>query len=701
MAKSVILITGDVSYWNAGLLREAFGRSADLVVLGEGYHASKNEKGITCYSVSVSSGQAERIFANYTFDRAVYLSSGLTLHRKQESELEQLHRFFHLCKKTQVAQVACFLPAEVCSDVENGTVVVLRAAEELFHYYAEENWLPAKLVRTPFLTREEKLDDFFQTLFGRIERGEAIVFPENEKQRLHMADMRDVTVFIGRMFDLWDSGNTVLNMFGNSEHTFGELAQRLNELKPEAGARCGNRVPLYQLELGPDRIRSEYGWFAQVDPVDRLPGLYEQFIKKEKKTISWKQRALEWLRAMKKPFTVLELLGVWLLVELLSQQLGNTTQFRMIDVRLLLVLMAGSVYGIQAGLFASFLESVALCFSYAQAGMNWQTLFYDPSNWVPFLLYMLVGAVCGYIKLRGDNTNRFLSDEYKLLMEKYEFLTKLYNEVLANKNQYKKQIIGSRDSFGKIFEVVKRLNTEIPEKIFAETIPVLEDILENHSIAVYSVKNGRSLYGRLEVSSHGISRNIPKSIRLQEYAAALESMKNGEVWFNRELMDQYPVYMAGIENEGELAMVIMVYHVEYDQVGMYYANLLRILCGLIEESMLTAWRYQKAVSSSIYIGETLIANETYFLEQLKIRHQMAENRISSYKLVQVLSEGRSLEEMDELLGREIRETDLMGLGTDGNLYLLLSQVDSSNVVHILNRLKTAGLSCQSVETVGT
>lgn len=39
---------------------------------------------------------------------------------------------------------------------------------------------------------------------------------------------------------------------------------------------------------------------------------------------------------------------------------------------------------------------------FALYGYTFQGLFYEPSNWLPFIAYFVVGAVCGYVQLRNS-----------------------------------------------------------------------------------------------------------------------------------------------------------------------------------------------------------------------------------------------------------------------------------------------------------
>lgn len=692
------LVAGNVTYWSETLLRKAFG-DGHIVVVGEGIPEHKKVKNITWYQGTVLDERFREIFLNYGFDRVVFISDYLTYHGSRGAELEELRKIFQLCRKVQTEQIACLVSSEICSDRMNGKIAALQGIEMLCTYYAEENWLPIKIIRTPFLSSAEVPYDYFVKLFKQVEQGN-VVLTEDPEQETYFIDMEDLAEFLYRLFDEWDGVSETLNLHGITGTTFRELGAKLQELRPQLNMEFKKEVALYHLSLQDNVIRRRYGWFAQKNVVENLDVLFAQYQKATRKEVPYREKILQKLLGLKKAYIFAEVVAGWFLVEWLNRFLGTTVYFRMIDLRLLFVVIMSSIYGMNTGLFTAFLVMLSVAYAYIQTGINWQTLFYEPSNWLLFLLYMVVAAICGYVRQRSDDAQQFLKEENVLLQERRTFVTELYKEALESKNRYKKQIIGSKDSFGKIFDVVKQLDTVLPEKIFAEAITVLEDVLENRSIAIYSIRDKDAAFGRLEVCSQQMGGQIPKSIRLEEFDKALPYLERGEVWFNQELLGHYPMYMAGVKRHGSIVMMIMIFRADYTQMGMYYANLFRILGQLIESFFVKAWEYRQAVREEIYEEGTAIMNETYFLQQLSIRHSMLENRIASYKMIKILREGRSLAELDDLLRNKIRDNDLAGLGEDGNIYLLLNQMDSSNLEIVISRLKKAGLACSAVEQIG-
>ena len=113
--------------------------------------------------------------------------------------------------------------------------------------------------------------------------------------------------------------------------------------------------------------------------------------------------------------------------------------------------------------------------------------------------------------MKNKNNVQFIKEENDLLQEKFLFTREMYQETIEDKNLYKKQILGSKDSFGKIFDITRKLDVIQPQELYIETIRVLEDVLENKTFGLYTL-NRENGYGRLETASAQVQGNYLNSI---------------------------------------------------------------------------------------------------------------------------------------------------------------------------------------------
>lgn len=255
-------------------------------------------------------------------------------------------------------------------------------------------------------------------------------------------------------------------------------------------------------------------------------------------------------------FKYLEMLVLFILAEFLSQYTSNSVYFKFVDVRLCYIVIIGTTYGMRMGILGALLECLVLVRQYADIGVNGTLLFYNIENWIPFVVYLMTGSITGYVKNKKTDELEFAHAEYNLLRNKYLFLNDVYHGAMQNKGEYKRQILGYKDSFGKIFDAVQKLDNELPESIFLEGLQIMEDIMEKHSTAIYTLDSWQRFW-RLAVCSSSQLTKLSKSIRIEDYQELYTVVKKGEVWKNSELQEGMPMYACGVFNNGVLALLII------------------------------------------------------------------------------------------------------------------------------------------------
>ena len=234
--------------------------------------------------------------------------------------------------------------------------------------------------------------------------------------------------------------------------------------------------------------------------------------------------------------------------------------------------------------------------------------------------------------------------------------------------------------------ITKALNSVVPQQLYLKIIETFEEALENKSIAVYWVKPDTS-YGRLQVASRDVIDTVSRSISLNDYKPVIEKIKNGEIWKNTDLNLDYPAYAAGIYHENKLTSIIFLWHANADQRSLYYVNLFKILCDLARMSLLRAYNYSLAVYEKQYIPNTRIMNAEYFEECIKNHIALRDKKISSFVMLGIDMNGHTLEEVNAWILNKIRTTDLLGLTSEGELQLLLSQASKDDLQYILPRFE--------------
>ena len=684
-----VLLVGNTGYITKEFVQEAFPES-EVFIMGNSLLKTERKKHLNVRPFPEQDEELEDIFRTYDFELMVYFSNYITFHGTMEGEAERLRKVLSYCKRSKEIHVIYLTGPEAGYAATTGKTLLVRGAENLCCQYGKMYQIPVKIVRIPYLYSGVYKEDYFYKMFAAIRSGEPVEIQESPDQQLQFLNSMDLAELLEKMSDNWDEEYHYLNVPNVFSNTFRELEQKIKEI--DASVRIENKglIPVEKIPPDDKVVRFKYGWFPKISLLEDFSDIYDQYLdsigEKERRIDRWKI----WLDKHRPIVKIVELVVGFFLFEFLNHLAGNQAQFKMIDLRLVFIVLFGSLYGINYGIAAVALETVSLLAAYEREGVGWTTLFYEPSNWIPFIFYFAVGAICGYVRMKNKENIEFVTDENKLIQEKFLFMRDMYQDSLYDKRTFKKQIMGSRDSFGKIFDITRKLDTVLPQELFIETIHVMEDMLENHAVAVYSLGKN-SEFGRLEIASKEIRSEFPNSIRISKYQAAISELEDGNVWVNRELLPDYPAYMAGIRKNKELVMIVCIKEVRSDQMTLYYMNLFKILCGLVEVALLRALEYQEAAKNMQYVEGTHILKTSYFMERLETFHAMQDEMVASYILLRLEHPGKSKEEADQILQHLIRANDVWGISEEGELYLILSQTDKESLPIVSGRLKKAGI----------
>ena len=689
------LLVGNTGYITNKFVEEAFPESL-VMVMGDTSIRKNRKKNLFVRPFVKNEKELKDIFSTYDFEQIIYFSNYLSFHGETYGEAEMLRKILQLCRGKRNMRIVYLTGPERLYDVPTGKTLLVSEMENLSREYAKLYKTTVKIIRSPYLYSEQYEKDFLNTVFREISAEQKITFQEDESQRMFFLSMQDLAELMYKIFDNWDEKEEILNIADVFDHCFKDLGDKLTELCPHLKVSYARHSIMENMLKDDKIIRYKYGWFPKISILEELPELYEHYQERNNIKAGRLDIIKHILSKYKTVVRAVEFAAFFILFELLNGIAGNQAQFKMIDLRLLFVVLFGSMYGINYGIAAAAAESLSLIRAFEAEGSSWYVLFYEPSNWIPFIFYFAVGAICGYIRMKNKNNVQFIKEENDLLQEKFLFTREMYQEAIEDKNLYKKQILGSKDSFGKIFDITRKLDVIQPQELYIETIRVLEDVLENKTFGLYTL-NRENGYGRLETASAQVQGNYPNSIKLSEYSAAMEELENGNVWANREFLENYPMYMAGVRKNGELVMLICIQQVSREQMSLYFLNLFKILSGLVETSLLRALEYQKAVEYRQYVKGTHILKTEYFEERLKVQHDMREQKLASYVLLKVEYSEMSLQKADEILRSKVRENDVWGISESKELYLMLVQTDKEALPNILARLKQAGLVCRQID----
>ena len=685
-----VLLTGNTSFVTQSWVEMAFPKDHVLVTHVQGQPRQPKLKSI----LLDRKGLMDELVETYEFDQIVYFSEYLTPHSEQEGEMDRLWRVLQANREREVRLLYLTGPEGVLTP-ETGKAVMARASEALCRHYAQTGKLQIKVLHLPYLygTESTSRDAGFARMFEQMQTG-TVHFEEQAQDRVTALCMEDLAELVLRVFDTWTPEWETFTAPLAFSLDYEQLGEALKQLTSELRVTYGTDLPrAYPPDDG--ALRQRYGWFPRYRMLDDLPEMFgswcERYQAKEKPA----ERLANAVQSHKRALRLAEILTAWVVTEGLVQMTGTQAQFRVVDFRLMFLVLVSTVYGLNAGVLAAALASVSLALGYWMQGASPLLLFYEPSNWLAFIVYFIVGAVCGYVQLRSAETVRFVQEESALLQERLQFVRRLYQDTLEDKRQFRRQILGRRDSFGKIYAVTQELNVLQPQQLYRKTVQVLESVLENQSVALYQLdENGH--FARLAASSPGGTRALPRSVEVKTFLPVLRGIEQEGVWVNRDLIDELPMYGAAVRQEGRIVVLILLYEAAEDQLSLYYQNLFRILCGLVETALVRAFAYENAARAEHYLPGLRVLRPESFLQKLEAACALQEDKMAEHLLFRVHLEKRDRAALCRELETAIRSSDFAGLGPDGAVYLLLNQAGEAEISVVQTRLAQKGITTEVV-----
>ncbi|MDD3213124.1 MAG: NAD(P)-dependent oxidoreductase [Eubacteriales bacterium] len=568
---------------------------------------------------------------------------------------------------------------------DSPTGVLIKAAEDCLRCSGER----ILLIRVTSLYAIGDTDSFFAYV-DRCARGERVFHmngsPESVCDFVH-AD--DFGMFIHQALENHLSGVVHLG-YGEGcacADIIARIKARLPALKVEYSE---NARPSGTLKL--HNIRTT-DWVPRHNYMEELDTLLSASAPKKNRSLPVRIR--EWARRrLGKALPWAEMILFAPLVWWVSQASTANATFRFIDFWLLYVAIIGTTYGGAMGSIAALVAFGSYLLEWIQAGNQAYLLFYNIDNWLVPVGYMLAGALFGYIHDSQKAKIDLLENEKKNRDAETQFIRTMYDQAYRDRNRLLEQVVSYRDSYGRIYQITRELDTMQPQQVFLSTLDVVEDTLQNHSVSIYACKENRS-FARLIIHSRDL-KNLPRSLDLDKFPKLRDALNAHRLFVNTALEPGYPAYAAPASDEQDGLAAIMLWDVPFDKQTLYFENLLNVVAGLVQSAMARALKYFN-VSGDMYLADTRILNDQAFRSALGVYQNMRRNHTGDYLLVRLKTAGAlSQEEMDQRIGRATRATDIVGRLNDGEYYVLFPQASTENLLQISDRFLREKIRCEVI-----
>lgn len=688
-----ILLTGNISIVTNDMVKE-LEKNQRVILCGKTSVSEFHSKRVVVYPYREDDHEYRGIFQSYELETVIYFSKVLDGQKRLYNEIENLENTIYSSNIAGVKHFIYVTTNDYVNQPESTRVKLLHTCEDICKQYSDECNIDFVLLRVPHLFSIEKADCYFHKILEKAIYERVLELEGDKGQITDFLSDEDLGELLSRIVDEPVKGYQEANIGGGSLIKMEEIARQIQKEISLSDVHYKEYKEAVPQCLDDGSMRERYGWF----PVKKLEEWMEDIIasikegeKKEKKK---RKRLLRNQKLADMTLAATEMILLFILSELLNYWTSNFYRIDYVDFRMLFVIIIGTVHGTGAGIIASILAGLGY-FAGDIMGSNLQIIFFNIENWLPFAAYFLSGTIVGHIRDKNKENIRFLNEQQKILEKKYVFLNKLYGKTLENKENFSRQIVGYQDSFGKIYQVVRNLNSTVTDRIFYEAVNAMEEILEVTSVAIYTVEEN-SHFARLDVCSREMNECLAKSIDIANLPHVWESMQQKQNWYNTEGLSEYPMYAAPILRETKLIGMIFLWHTGVSQMNLSYFNKFSIMCGLVQDALLRAITYNETEKAKYMIEGTRILKPEYFEEAIRMKEQLGKDGMMNHILLRVSAEGMDEGHISEMISSGSRHKDVLGKRADGKLYLLLNQADEKSMTIVINRMKPKGILLEKV-----
>lgn len=449
------------------------------------------------------------------------------------------------------------------------------------------------------------------------------------------------------------------------------------------------------------RLKKELGWLPiheflkELNVLEQIDSLNNTRKVVRIKEIKKDSKLVKFLKSF------LENILLFILALLFKKFASDYTDLRFVDVRLMYVVIIGMIYGVKQGLVATVLASVSYVYELSTANIDISFLIYSLNSWMPIVFYMIAGAWTGYMTDKRIDDMEAEKEEHTMVVEKYEFLRSLYNEIRDVKEQLQKQILVSKDSFGRVYEIANELSNFKPELIMFKAIRIIENIMETESAAIYLVANDDLTYARLMANSVNLQGNLSSTLKMGDLPSLKKAMENREFYVNTDLNNDYPAFAMPIIDNDKVVAIAMIYKLDFNKFSTFYQNLFRIVIGLIQQQLVNAYIYNNAIIKENYIEETVINSEKEFKSKLQTVISAKEELEFNYLVVKVWDDdlNSSINEFSNKIKQVMRNTDFAGVNSKGEYNIVFMQATIRDFEEIQKRFQKIGLNISQEVTI--
>lgn len=532
------------------------------------------------------------------------------------------------------------------------------------------------------------------------------VIEANGRNKFSLLYISDAVEFIYSFAGDVEHKYSLYHISSSAEMSEMELARLVQaEMGSDVTIRDNTIGDEYRLVLSGARFEEEFSKNAINTPENTVIKIASQIKRRKSSFLSDEDRGRGFLGRFSQTTKIIikallpfiENMVLFIPFFMLNNRSVGSRYFGKLDFYLLYVLLFAIVYGQQQATFSAILATAGYVFRqmYARSGFD-VVSDYNTYVWVAQLF--ILGLVVGYMRDQLRIIRKESKDEAEYLAGQIDDIQDINSTNVRIKNAFVEQIVNHNQSIGRIYEITSELDRYAPDDVLFYAAEVIARLLESHDVAVYSVANAG--YARLFSSTSEKARSLGNSIRYNEMEGFIDDIKEKRVYINKKLLADRPILARGIFDGDQLSLIVMVWGVPLERMSLSTANMLTVICYLIQNAVIRATRYQNALEKERYASGTNILTKSAFESLLRAYLTAQKKGLTICTVLKIpVSDTDDMYAVGAEIDKQLRRSDYMGELGDGNLYALLPNTSPKNAGVVVERFARCGLTAITKEDI--
>lgn len=356
-----------------------------------------------------------------------------------------------------------------------------------------------------------------------------------------------------------------------------------------------------------------------------------------------------------------------------------------IDVYLLYVIITAITYGYVQAILAIIYCIIGKI--YIVISLDSQCLVLGDNIYLWILQIFTIGVLVGYLKDNYKLKQQDSNDERDNLQLELTNIKNINDSNIRIKNLYEKRLINYKDSFVRIYNIVSQLDVIEPERVIFKSIKIICEIMKTKDVSIY-LCDSKSQFCRLMAASSKKAKTMKKSMDMSSHKDICSKLRKQEIYVNNTMKPNYPVMVGGTYRGGHLQTKILIWSLPFESNNLYEVNVFGVLCKLVEKTMDRAYEYMENINELCKSKQNRSINSETFEKILQIYQCGEKEGLVDFSLLKVADyENMSEEHFYSLLNEQVRETDYIGINSNNEICILLTNTNDKEAIYVIDRLK--------------